>query len=265
MRINKKSILIIILSLIIIAVLLIVAFIVLQKLNNNSKQENELEMAPTESEETIENNFRNKLYNINYEEDSQDIVVCAFDYETSKENKYSLKVNIPKIDLETEITTQINNEIMESYGKKVLDIINNGTEFTLFNLDYITYVNDNILSLVIKATLKEGNKPQRLIVQTYNYDMANDTILTLKDIIKLKNIEELDLQVKIIDKVREKNVNTTALSEQGYNIYVRDIRSDEYLIDNINEFLLDEKGYLYILFPYGNNNFTETMDVIVAK
>lgn len=81
--------------------------------------------------------------------------------------------------------------------------------------------------------------------------------------LELKGLKKADIQSKIVTKMREKNVNAEAMANQGYNVYVRDIRSEEYLIENIKTYFLGEEGNLYIVFAYGNTNYTETMDVIV--
>lgn len=259
---NKRIIVTTLIVLLALIGVVLAALLILNKNTTNSSLENTQEEKIV-SQETIENNFKNSFYNIDYTEDNESMVERVFDYEENKESKYSVKVNLPKIKTETDITTKINEEIIDAYGDKLLDIINNSEEFTLYNIDYISSVNNNILSIAIKTTLKEGNNPQRLLIGTYNYDIVNDKVLKLEEMLSLKGIEKSDVQQKIIDTVRQKNVNTTALSEQGYNIYVRDIRSDEYLIENIENFFIDEEGHIYILFPYGNKNFTETMDVII--
>jgi len=145
----------------------------------------------------------------------------------------------------------------------LLDLVENEREYTIYNVNFLSFTNGNILSVVIKAVLKEGNTPQRTMIQTYNYDIDNDKIITLDEILKDKNIDKVNVQNKIIETVREKNVNTSILAKQGYNIYVRDIRSDEYLIENIKTFFVGEDGHIFIVFAYGNQNFTETMDILV--
>lgn len=143
--------------------------------------------------------------------------------------------------------------------------MNNDNAYTIYNVDFITYKYKDILSIIIKTVLKEGNTVQRTAIEIFNYDIENDKIVTLSEVLKEKNIEKTDVQTKIINTIRDKNTNSKNLAEQGYNIYVRDIRSDEYLIENIKTFFIDEQGYIYIVFPYGNNNYTQTMDVIIIK
>ena len=261
---NKKIILIIAVSLIVLIGIVIGVFLIV----NNKKLNEEQIIAQEEqqlSEEELENNFKKKFYNIEYTEDKNEIVSKGYFYEAEKENEYNIKLNIPQINKETEVTKQINKTIVNIYGNKLLDIINNKNEYTVYNADFITYNNDNIISIIIKTVLKEGSQAQRTTVETYNYDIENDKLITLNEVLKEKNIDKSKAQTKIINTIREKNTNTKILAEQGYNIYVRDIRSEEYLLENIQTFFIDENGYLYILFPYGNKNYTETMDVIILK
>ena len=51
----------------------------------------------------------------------------------------------------------------------------------------------------------------------------------------------------------------------GYNTNVRDVNADKYKIENAEEFFIGEKGYLYVVYPYGNNEFTSEMDVIIFR
>lgn len=257
---NKKTLLIIVISFIVIVAVII--SIILIKKNTASNTETTKEEQGLTVEE-LENNFKNAFYNIEYKENEESLITTVYQLNKSEENKYNVNVNFPKINLSTEIAQKINDEIINTYGVKLLDILKNNKEYTLYNVDYVSYTNDNTLSVVIKSTLKEGSNPQRVMLQTFNYDLDNNKELTLEDILELKQIEKNSVQSKIIETVRQKNTNATDYAEQGYNIFVRDIRSDEYLIQNIKTYFIGEKGHVFIVFPYGNNNYTATMDIIV--
>jgi len=257
---NKKTLLIILISFIVIIAVII--GIILIKKNTASTEETSKEEQSLTLEE-LENNFKNAFYNIEYEENEEALVTPVYQLNKSEENKYDVNVNLPKINLNTDITNKINDEIINTYGVKLLDIIKNNQEYTLYNIDYVSFINDNVLSVVIKSTLKEGSNPQRVMLQTYNYDLDNNKELSLEEILNLKQIEKSVVQSKIIETVREKNTNVTDYAGQGYNIFVRDIRSDEYLIPNITTFFIGEGGHIFIVFAYGNNNYTATMDVII--
>ena len=146
---------------------------------------------------------------------------------------------------------------------KLLDIIDTSTTYTIYNVEYKAFVNGNILSLVIKCTLKEGKNPQRVIMQTYNYNLESDKLLTLQELIDIKKLDKKEVQNKIKEKIKEKNTNSGALVKQGYNVFVRNIDSEEYLVENVTTCFLGEEGHLYIIFAYGNKNFTQEMDYLV--
>lgn len=264
---NKKIFLIILISLIlVVAIIFGILLIVINKNSSESLvEERTLEEIEALNEGDLENNFRKKFYNIQYTEDKNEIVSKGYVYEEKKDNQYSVNLNIPQINKETETVAKINKEIIDEYGNKLLDLMNGENDYTIYNVDFITYQYKDIVSIIIKTSLKEGKLAQRVAIQIYNYDIENDKIITLNDVLKENNINKNELQTKIINTIREKNANTKTLAEQGYNIYVRDIRSDEYLIENIKTFFIDEQGNVYLVFPYGNNNYTETMDVIIAQ
>ncbi len=45
--------------------------------------------------------------------------------------------------------------------------------------------------------------------------------------------------------------------------YIRDTSSDIYKLENTTNFILGENNYLYVIYPYGNSNYTDEMDVVV--
>ena len=258
---NKKRLIIIIV--IVLAIVLIAVAGVILYLNRQSDFQSVSEESGKEEEKDLENDFKRAFYNVNYEKDTdENLIGLSFSFNEQEENKYDIRVNVPKINVETDVTQTINEDIVNTFGSLIVEIGKLEDEFALYTLDYIYYVNGNFLSLIVKGTLKEGSNPQRVILKTYNYDLTNDRIVTLNDIIKQKNINKDSLESKILSTVRNNNKNAKTVADQGYNIYVRDIRSDEYLVDNIENFFLGEDANLYIVFAYGNKNYTETMDII---
>ena len=55
---------------------------------------------------------------------------------------------------------------------------------------------------------------------------------------------------------------TEDLEKLGYNVYSRDVSNDMYKIENSKEFYLTNDT-LYIIYAYGNDNFTSEIDLIV--
>lgn len=132
----------------------------------------------------------------------------------------------------------------------------------LYDVSYQAYINGDILSVIIKSSLKEGNNPQRVMVQTYNYNLATKQPIELKDIIQPYGLTEDEINTKIKQVTEEAVSQEDALSSAGYETYKRDLSSPIYKIENIHTFFLGKNGDLYIIFAYGNNNYTSEMDII---
>ena len=84
---------------------------------------------------------------------------------------YEFNVNIPYLNINHDSAKQINEEINSLFYNKVNNILMNSNQYTVYSVTYKAYLNDNILSLIISATLKEGQNPQRVIMKTYNYNL----------------------------------------------------------------------------------------------
>ena len=110
---------------------------------------------------------------------------------------------------------------------------------------------------------KNGTNPQRRIVQTYNYDIENDKLLDIEEIIAYKNLNKDDIQNKVQQEINKVNSQMKSITQQGYNVYIRDENSEIYKIDNTPNFFLGKNNYLYLVYAYGNNNHTSEMDLVI--
>ena len=157
-------------------------------------------------------------------------------------------------------TTDINN----IFKTKTEDIIaKNLSNNEVFSVSYKAYIVQDILSLVIKAELKEGKNSQRVLIQTYNYNIKENKEETLKDFLDLKGVTESEANKKIKQEIEEKKKQNEQLSELGYNMYVREYDEKIYGISNTTEFFMDEKGNLYLVYPYGNKDYTSEVDLVI--
>lgn len=219
--------------------------------------------------EDLENNFEDIFTNtinkevtakqdINYDE----IIYCAYDIKEEKGN-YSISAKIPLFKIENDVTKQINTEIYDTFAKTIVNIVKNSNTSTTFNLDYVAYVNNNILSLIIRCKYKNGSNPQRNIIQTYNYDVENNKLVDINEIINYKNLNKEDMQNTVIEKIKEENSHVKSISDQGYNVYIRDENNKIYKIDNTPNFFLGKNNYLYLVYAYGNNNYTSEIDLVI--
>lgn len=133
---------------------------------------------------------------------------------------------------------------------------------TIYTVEYMATVQEGILSLVIKSNLKQGNEPQRVIVQTYNYDLRNNKEINLKEILAIRKLEETKVKEAINKEIKFQHDKAVDLKELGLTIYDRDPSSDIYELENSTEFYVTGDT-LYIIYAYGNANLTSETDLII--
>ena len=200
--------------------------------------------------------------NVKKLDNSNELVYTAYSSSETVEGKYMIDVNIPVINIEGEVVNEYNSITQSVFVDKINAVISNSSVYTIYNLDYISYVNNNILSLAIMATIKEGNNPQRIIVQTYNYNLATGENVTLDDILEDRDIEKSVVENKIKTTINKESEDAKKMAQSGYNVYQRNPEDEMYKLENIQNFMEGPNGELYIIFAYGNNNYTSEMDVI---
>jgi len=189
-----------------------------------------------------------------------EIVATRFEVKEEKEN-YTLDVSIPIINIDNENIKKYNEQIEDTYKQKV-DEIKSDTGY-IYNVRYKCYIQDNILSLVIYSESKEKTSNQKIMIETFNYNLVENKEVTLEDVLNLKNIKVSDANSKIKSEIKEIQEKNDSLTELGYNMYKRDISSDMYEVPNIEQFFIGEDGNVYVVFAYGNDDQTSEMDVVI--
>ena len=115
--------------------------------------------------------INNSTYEVQKANDSKDIVYSAYDIQ-KKEELYEVDIHLPVINISGDVPASFNKITQSVFADEASKILNKKyTEKVIYDVNYISYINDNILSLAIKSTLKRGNNPQREIIQTYNYNL----------------------------------------------------------------------------------------------
>ena len=221
-------------------------------------------------EEEFYNIFDNKVnyaennsYKISKLEPNEEIIYSGYQSHESKINDFELEVNIPYININNDVVEEFNNQIKETFEKKAKSILNSQNNNVIYTVDYSAYVSNNILSLVVRSTLKEGTNPQRDIIQTYNYDLSNQKEYTIDDMIQLKGITKKQANQTIKEEIKKEQEKSEELQQLGYPTYARDYTSDMYSINNVTEYFMGEDNALYIVYAYGNENNTNEMDIVV--
>ncbi len=284
-KMNKRNILYIAIA--IICVIAIVAGVYYQVYGNKPKQNtinnNEViddgntdkaidpELLKEEFNSLFNNSFDDQGYDTSTIKkietlEEQDIIYAAYNIKEEKDEKYSVNINLPVFNVQGDVANEFNMTTQSIFADKANSVLSNSQSYTIYNVEYVAYLNENILSLVIKSTLKEGNNAQRIIVQTYNYDIQTGQKVSLNEVLEAKGIVVKEVNKKIEAQVKEANKQAEAISEalaqSGQNVYIRDINNAMYVTDNANHFFLGLDGQIYIIYPYGNSNFTSEMDII---
>lgn len=209
-------------------------------------------------------NFNNS---VRRKDASKDLVYTSNEYSKTVDGKYSMNINVPEINVESVVANEINNSIGDTFVKKATSILANAdliTDYTIYNIDYTACVNGDILSLLIRATLKEGSKPQRIMYLGYNYNLKTGTKITLQDYMEYKGITEATLQNKINKEIEKMAQNTQNLSSiLGTSLYKRNTSDKMYKVENVNNYYYGADGYVYVIYAYGNSNYTSETDIIL--
>ena len=272
---KNKRLKILYIGIISICVIAVIAAIVIQivKQNNGSEvtklpelTEDQKNQHKDEFESIFENKvnyLKNNGYKITKLESNKEIIYTGYQNNDSKINDYDMKVNIPYININNDIIEEFNTQIRDIFEKKAKSIINTQNNNVIYTVDYSAYISNNIMSLVVRSTLKEGTSPQRDIVQTYNYDLINQREYTIDDMLNTKGITKKEANQKIREEIKTQQEKTEELEKLGYTTYKRDYTSDIYNINNVTEYFMGEDNALYIIYSYGNENNTNEMDVVI--
>lgn len=197
--------------------------------------------------------------------EQNDIVYSAYDIQDKKDN-YEIDIHLPVMNIQGEVPNSFNKITQDIFANKASEIMNSqSTVKTLYQIDYVSYINGDILSLIIRATLKEGDNPQRVIVQTYNYNLATMQKVSFEDVLSYRNLVQSEVQTKIQSTVQKAKEEAEILVQSGYTVYNRDLNDSMYQFNNIANYFLGPNGDLYIVFAYGNGHHTAEMDIVLYE
>lgn len=195
------------------------------------------------------------------------IVYTAYDV-VKNEKSYEMNIKVPVVNIKNEVGNSFNTLTQSIFVNKANEIMSstNQTSKTIYRLEYVGYINDNILSVVIRSNLKEGTNAQRVMVQTYNYNLTTGQNVTLDDLIQKKSLDKNNVEKKIKEVITEADNQSKTIQNAGYSVdFSRDLSSGIYSIEKSTTFFLGEDEKLYIIYAYGNQNYTSEMDVVLFE
>ncbi len=226
------------------------------------KTKEQIEIEKVEFEQIFTNKIENEENQENKRKEiDKPLIYTKVEKKESKINSYDIEVHIPYINIDNPKIDEYNHEI-ESFVEKTNSVLASQNRNTIYTVEYTANIYNDILSLIIRSNLKEGSSAQRVIIETFNYDLKNDKEITLEEVLKIENLEKSKIQENIKSEIQIEQKKVEDLKNLGYNIYSRDVASDIYNVENTKEFYLTSNT-LYVIYAYGNGTFTSEMDLIV--
>lgn len=272
-KLNKKTITIYIVVAII-CILAVIVVIGVQVLGNDvvdnlfgiNKLVKRTEQEELELKTNFEDIFDNKLndkgnYKTQKVDENQDIIYTSYNKEEKTDN-YEVNVNLPNINIKNKAVENFNQEISDTFKEKSEEILKSTDKNAIYTVKYKATIENNILSLIIYSDLKQDASAQRVIFQTFNFNLEESKKLELEDVLKIYDLNKNEVQNKIDKDIKEEQRKAEDLKKLGYNIFSRDVDSDIYKVENIKEYFIYDNN-IYIIFAYGNDKMTSEMDVVI--
>ncbi len=213
--------------------------------------------------ESIFDNQPKDVQEYNTEKIKKNLSIIYTYYQKKEEtSEHELNINLPYVNISNKEIEMFNKEISNTFESKSKEILENDAINAIYTVKYNANIENKILSLIIYSDLKQGTDAQRVIIQTLNYDLEKNKMLSLEDVINKYNLNTKKVKDKIDNNIKDEERKAEELKRLGYNVFTRNTGSEIYKIENINEFFIYNNN-IYIIFAYGNNNMTSEMDIVI--
>ena len=213
--------------------------------------------------ELKENSMGTDLSKLKKQDYQNPIVYTAYNYLNADETYYDVNAQIPTLNINSETAKNINAEIKDEFYNKVNSVMRQTEGNTIYNVSYIAYLNSDVVSIAIKASLKEEGKPEKVSIKTYNYSIANEKMLSLDELISLKETTKEAVQKSINNEIEKVSKNLEVIASEYGSVYERKVNSDIYKVDLAKTYFLTDDGYVYLVYAYGNEEYTNEMDIVI--
>ena len=191
------------------------------------------------------------------------IVYTAYSLVNYDEAYYDVNAQIPILNINSKVADEINAQIKDEFYNKVNSVMRQTEKKIVYNVSYASFINSDVVSIVIKASLKESDKSEKVIVKTYNYSVSGEKLLSLEDLILLKKTTKEVVQNSIIDEITKVSQNLEIIADEYGTVYERNAESEIYKVENSNNYFLTDDGYVYVVYAYGNEEYTNEMDIVI--
>ena len=172
----------------------------------------------------LKSNFNNLFTNtiiINSEnvrtdkmEPSKELVYTGYNFADEDENYFTVNAQIPILNINHEKAKAINADIKSEFYDKANSVMRKKDGKTIYTVTYASFVNGNVLSIVVKSSLKEEGKAEKVTVKTYNYSIADNQMVTLSDLIREKETTTEAVQTTITNDVKKAYTNAKIIADR---------------------------------------------------
>lgn len=230
-----------------------------------SQEDEQYQLLVSNFDDIFQNHLEDYTTDVNIKkiDEAQELVYTYYTKNENKKNSYDLNLNIPYINIDNETIAAYNEEIKQTYEATAERILQIENKNIIYSMQYEATIENDILSLIIRVNLKEGTNAQRLIIQTFNYDLKNNKEINLEEMINLKQLNTNDVQNRINEEINSEYQRVEDLRSLGYEIFERNPENEMYKLENSQEFFVKDRN-IYIIYAYGNENFTSEMDLVIV-
>lgn len=191
------------------------------------------------------------------------IVYTGYDIEHSDEAYYDVNIKLPVLNINIDSAKEINTDIKKEFNDTASKIMRSSSEYTIYHVSYVAYVNENIVSIVIKENSKYGNSSESVRVKTYCYNISSKEQVSLDNLIELKETTKETVQESIDSTIKTAYENSQAIASEYGSDVVRNPEDEMYKIENTENYFLTDDGYVYIVYTYSDKAETNEMDIII--
>lgn len=214
--------------------------------------------------------FTNEFASGNYDDstiqklDDSKPLVYSESQTVSEDGKYKIDAYLPIININSELAKKFNDDTIANFGNRANALMNaqSVSSYTIYDTSYTSYINNNILSIAIMGSIKEGDNAQRIMIKSYNYNLDTGKEATINEVLNQKGIEQEIVNKKIKKQISEAAEHSDTVAKTGYELYKRNINDEMYEVKNVQNYIIGPNGILYIIYAYGNLNNTSEMDII---
>ena len=233
---------------------------------SSEKTAEELQALKAQFNGLFTNSLKVNSENVNITEKldpAKDLAYTAYNLKNEDENFFSVNAVIPLLNINTEKAKEINKAIQAEFHEKANSVMRQQDVYTVYNVSYVAYINNDILSVAIKASLRDGEKSEKVSIKTYTYSLSAERQVKLSELVELKEQTVDSVQSTINSEIKTAYNNAKIIAAEYGNLYERDLNSDMYKVENAITYFLTDDGYVYVLYPYGNNDYTNEIDVVI--